>query len=348
MRILILGNNYSSKKFYKLFEQNQEDIIFSNIPNTKNFIDFSNIQDIIDFCEANEINFVLITDEDFINSGLQEILTEENITAFAPSIEAISITTSKASAKKFMYKNKIQTPKFAIMEKMPIALDYIKNSPNVLAIKPDYHNDFETTNFCETFSQGEKIVQNLFSTGNKKIILEDYIEGKNFSAWIISDGYNAKIIGTSAKYQNDIALFEPDFITDGLKQIIQNDFVMPTIQNLSAQDEEYIGILGFDFILTYDNQLFLVGYNSFFDDINVDFFTQGFELNWIQVFESCIIGDVFLKYNFEPKNEYMLTIRHNNKINFVNSKTKNSLINYLEELNYDTNLYKEAQKIWKY
>lgn len=347
MQILILGNTYSSQKFFELFEKNKQNIIFSNIPNC-NYVNFDNVFEILEFCQANEIKLVLLNDEELINQGLQELLSSNDITAFSPSIEAIGLTTSKANAKKFMYKNKIQTPKFAIIEKPLVGLDYIKNQTNVLAIKPDFHSSYETTNFCETFSQGQKIIQDLFSTGNKKIIIEDYIEGKNFSVWTISDGYKAKIIGTSAKYQNEIALFEPEFITDELKEIIQNDFIQPTLDALSMQDEEYIGILGFDFILTYDNQLFLVGYNSFFDDINVDFFTQGIDIDWENVFESCIAGDIFIKYDFKFIKDYMLTLRRNNEINLITAKTKQNLRKYIEELDYDINLYDEAQKVWKY
>ena len=164
----------------------------------------------------------------------------------------------------------------------------------------------------------------------------------------ISDGFSAKIIGTSVKYQDEIAFFEPEFITNELKEKILNTAIMPTINALSAQDEEYIGILGFDFILTYNNELFLVGYNNFFDDINVNFFTKGYDINWVEVFDSCIIGDVFLKYQFIPKNEYMLSIRNNNKIEFISAKTLGNLEKYIKELGYDTKLYKEAMKIWKY
>ena len=348
MRILILGNNYASEEFYNLFCEDEQNIVFSDIPTTKNYIEFENINDILEFCNVNNINLVLINNEEYIDSGLQELLTNENISAFSPSIEAISITNSKANAKKFMYKNKIQTPKFAIMEKTQLALEYIKNSPIPLAIRPDYSSKMETVKFCETYNQGQKIVNDLFLTGNKKIIIEDYIEGKNISVWTISDGFSAKIIGTSVKYQDEIALFEPDFITEELKERFLNSAIIPTINALSTQDEEYIGILGFDFILTYDNELFLVGYNNFFDDINVNFFTKGYDINWLDVFESCIVGDVFLKYQFIPKNEYMLSIRNNEKIEFICAKTQNNLEKYIKELGYDIKLYKEANKIWKY
>ena len=348
MRILILGKDYSAKNFYNLFKKNKENIVFSNISNLENHIEFNKQEDILDFCEANEINLVLITDIDLINEGIQEAISAINISAFAPSIDAISLCSSKSYAKKFMYKNKILTPKFFVAEKPQLALDYFKTLNTPQALKPDSNTYQECPKFCETQKQIQECANSFFASGNKRIILEDYIEGKNISYWVLSNGYSAKIIGSSVKYQNNIALFEPDFIDENLKEKIFNETIMPTISTLSNQEEEYIGILGFDFILDKNNNAYLIGYNHFFDDINVDFYTKGFDVDWAQIFDSTLIGDVFQKYEIKPKNEYMITIRQNEKIHFISAKTKNNLEKYLQELCFDLKEYYEAKKIWKY
>lgn len=348
MRILILGKDYSAKSFFNLFKKNKENIVFSNISNLENYIEFNNTKDIIDFCEANEINLVLITDIDLINEGIQEAISSINISAFSPSIEAITICSSKSCAKKFMHKNKILTPKFFIAEKAQSALDYFKTANTIQALKPDTNSYQECLQFCETQNQAQKVANELFSSGNKKVILEDYIEGKNISVWVLSDGYSAKIIGTSAKYQNNIALFDPDFINEELKEKLFYEAIMPTISSLSSQDEEYIGILGFDFILNRNQEAYLIGYNHFFDDLNVDFYTKGFDVDWGEIFDSTLVGDVFQKFEIKPKDDYMLTIRQNEKIHFISSKTKNNLEKYLEELDFDLKEYYEAKKVWKY
>lgn len=348
MRILILGKNYPAIQFVKLFSKNKENIVFTDAKGFPFSVEFSSIEDIVEFTKANEINLVVIIDEEYIDSGLGELITSMNITVFAPTSDAILLSSSKISAKKFMYKNKIQTPKFQIAEKPQQALEYVKSNPMPLVFKPDNHNFLETAHFAETQNEAIKTINNLFNNGNKKILIEDYIEGKNLSVWTISDGYSAKIIGTSAKYQNDIAYFEPDFLTDKIRYDIQNNFINPTIEALSNTDEIYVGILGFDFILTYDDEPFLVNYNSFFDDINVDFYTQGFDLKWEEVFESVITGDVFLKYDFKPKSKYMLTLRQDDEINFIITNTKTNLKRYLNDLDYDLEELNEAKSIWRY
>ncbi len=348
MRILILGKNHSAKAFYELFKKDKNNIVFSTLLDTDFCIDFKEINDIVDFCEANDINLVLIIDEDYINSGLQEILSSKNISAFSPSIEAIGISASKSAAKRFMYKNKIRTPKFLVAEKPQIAVEYFKQANTIQVIKPDNHSYQECSLACETLGAAQKIIADFFNSGNKKILMEDYVEGKNISIWVLSDGYSAKIIGKSVKYHNDVAYFNPEFIDEELENKIYNEMIMPTIRALSNQDEEYIGILGFDIILTYDNDFYLLSYNSFFDDINVDFYTKGYDINWAEVFDSVIVGDVFLKYQFKPKDEYMMTIRQNEKIEFLSAKTKTNLKRYLKELEFNTTELEEAQRRWKF
>jgi len=345
MRILILGNNYSAQSFFELFNKDKNNIVFTTMQNI-NYVNFSNLSDIEDFIEANEINFVLITDEEYINFDICEFVSSKNITVFAPGYDAVLISSSKSVAKRFMYKNKIPTAKFQIFEKPALALDYVKALENPVAIKPDKHNSMECTKFAETFNQAQKIINNLFQSGNEKIIIEDYIEGKNIEIFVLSDGFKFQILGISAKYQNNIAYFEPEFLNSETVEKIIQEVINPTIDNLQFQGDEYIGILGFDIILKSDNSFYLVGYNSFFDDIDVDFYTKGFNVNWLEIFESTIVGDVFSKYEINPLNEYMLSIRQNDKINFISAKTKGNLELYLNEL-YDTKEYNEAQKIWK-
>lgn len=348
MRILILGNNYSALSFLKLFEKDKNNLVFSTIRTAKNYINYSTANDIIEFCEANDINFVLITDKNYIDLNLEEYLLEKNISVFSPTQEASEICVSKAYAKKFIYKNKIKTPKFMVFEKPHLAIEYFNSTSTPQAIKPENNSHQECTQFCETYSQAQKIVNNLFFTGNKKIIIEDYIEGKNINVFTISNGYEARIIGTSTKYQDDIAFFEPDFIDENLKNEIQNTIIDPTIKALLRQENEYIGVLGFNIILTSNNELYLIGYKNFFDDLNVDFYTKNANIDWLKVFNDCISGDIFLKHEFKSNNDYMLILRENEEINFISAKTKNNLKRYLKELNHDTNLYNEAEKLWKY
>ncbi len=346
MRILILGNNYSTKVFFDLFSKNKDDIVFCDNPNCTNAVFFNDFTDIIEFCSANIIDFVLIIDNNYIIQGLGELLSSKNISVFSPDKDAALITTSKFEAKKFAYKNRIKTPKFTIAQNPKQALDYIKAS-TVVAIKPDIATALEGTKFIETYSYGLKIINELFQGGNERVLLEDYIEGKSFTIWTLTDGYSAKIIGVNATYGDSISLFNPDFINEETKEKIINSIVNPTINALVEKNNEYIGVLGFDCIIDRYSNIYLLSYKNFFDDHSVNYFPEAYDFSWIDVFNSIVLGDVFLKYKFNPQTLYALTIKQGDSIDFITAKTKNALEKKLIELDYELDEFYEAKKKWK-
>ena len=348
MRILILGNNYTGKALGEHLKKDSKNIVFSNYDNYNLEINFSNFDDIIEFSKANEINLVIPTEQNYISDNLGNALNELNITYFAPMEEPYEICKYKSSARKFSYKSKIPTPKFFIAEKLQLALEYLKTANYPIAIHPDIKTYRECVKFAETFGQAQAYINDFFKNGNKKIVIENYIDGKNIIFWAISDGYKTKIIGTSADYQNEVSYFNPDFITEEDIEKVSKTIIEPAILNLSLENTEYVGIIGFDTILTRNGNFYLTGYKNFFDDLNIDFFLNGFDLNWTDIFESIIKGDIFLKYDFDLKTNYMLTLRQQEEIEFISVNSKINLERYIEKLELDDKEFYEAKKVWKY
>lgn len=347
MRILVLGTNYAALKFFELFQRNKENDVFSMFSYCKNYMSFKTNQDILDFCVANDINLVLSTEEKFATSYLTEELNQNNIAVFSPDIEAIEIVSSKVFAYRFMHKNFIPTPKYFIAEKLSPAIDFIKTTNLPVAIKPDNHSYQEGTLFCQTLKEANELIEKFFSTGNRKVILQDFVEGKNIEVWTISDGYQAKIIAITAKYQNNIAYLKPNMIAQELKSQIQETIINPTIKALASDEREYVGILGFDIIIDRNNTPYLIGYNDFFDDLSVEFMTDNKIYNWEKIFISTIEGSIFLENNLPENEYYMMTIRDREKINFIKAKTKTNLLRIIDEMEYDNKELDEAKTLWQ-
>ena len=236
MRILILGSDYSARKFFNL-ANNEKNIVFSCVKDC-NYIEFENFKDIFDFIEANEINFVLILDEKYISNDLIKELVDMNVSVLSASEENIELLKSKSNLKRFIYKNKILTPKFQIFEKPQSAIDFVYSTHQAYAIKPDNSSYQECVQFAKSRTQAQKIINKFFENGNKKILIEDYIEGKNVCFWALSNGYSAKIIGTCAKYQDNLSYFEPEFIDEKFNDIVDfselKDFLDVPVKNFSS------------------------------------------------------------------------------------------------------------------
>lgn len=344
MRILVLGNNFAARKFIEHFEINPLNIVFSTIDGLKSYISLNSIDDIVDFSSANDINLVVVTNNQYYETDeLQQKLNDAQISYFAPDFNSVDIILSKVYAKRFMYKNKIPTPRFSIFEKPQSALEYLRNNKGTFVLKADCEGENETCQFVETYLQAQNAINEFFANDNKKIVIEDYIEGKSATIWAISDGYSVQIIGTSAKCDGKIALFEPDFINDSLREKILNEALIPTIDCLVTQECEYVGILGLEVILTSRYDFQALGYKSFFDDLNAEFFTRCYDVHWEDVFESILKGDIFLKYNFQRNENCALTMVKDNDFKFFRTKIRANLKKFIKNEDLDLNLYKKVK-----
>ena len=249
MKILFIGNNHATCVFSKKFAEYEQAEIYSttNVEGVNfvdiNYLDFDNL---LEFVKNNKIELVIISDYRALESDFSEKLKSEGIGVFAPDYEINRITSDKARAKKFLYRNKIETSPFTITEKPQNAYEYIKNASYPICIKPNEHNELQSTVICETYKEANSALTKFFENDFPTLIFENFIEGQEFSAYIITDGFNAKLLNfvttkNSRWAKSGISFGDEEFIKK-----ITNEYINPLMMALS-NDGEYIGIMGSDF-----------------------------------------------------------------------------------------------------
>ena len=99
-------------------------------------LDTSNHQEVMQFCEENNIDMVIIGPEAPLADGLSDTLMSHSIACFGPSKQAAQIESSKAFAKAFMDRNGIPTAKWANFTDPDEAIKHIQNAPyDALVVK---------------------------------------------------------------------------------------------------------------------------------------------------------------------------------------------------------------------
>lgn len=308
MRILVIGNAKSSEILVNFLSSDKKLLVFATKENTKGNptnINPDNIEELKEFALANEINLTIVADPAFFHLDYLSVFNENNLAILIPDIETLKITTSKCFGKKFMYRNKILTPKFSFFERPNLAVDYVKNVQFPIVIKPDSHCATESAYIAETFGSARRQIEKLFQTDNKKVLIEDYIYGKEITFYILTDGFNAILLDFIKTYENKLAV--KGFYDKTLEAKIYQEIIQPTISNLAEAGNEYIGILGFDIIITPENKAYLIEYNSFFKDLDTELMLRGTDENWAEIFMDAIVGTLQDKFvsPFEiKKNDY--------------------------------------------
>ncbi len=354
MRILTIGNSKNIEILTNFLAQNKDFLVFTTLENTEanaTGIRPENIDELRDFALANEINLTIAAGDTLPDIDYLTVFGENNLAILTPDREALKIASSKAFGKKFIYKNKIQTPRFAFFEKPNLAIEHIKTAQYPIIIKPDGHSDTETAYIAETFSAAKKQAEKLFQRGNSKVLTEEYIYGKEASIYVLSDGFKPIILGSCANFQNEISILNPSFLDKNLEEKIYNEIIFPTISGLAREEAEYTGVLGFDVIITPKKEVYLIEYNSFFKDIDCEIILKGNAENWAKLFMDAIIGT--LQDNFETpfsikkEDEYFGAFRLDNEIISDSAKTLRALKNKLFAEGLDENMFSEAEKIWR-
>jgi len=214
-----------------------------------------------------------------------------------------------------------------------MAIDWARGANYPLVIKPDEHSNTYSTTFSETFSSAKKVIGDFFNCDTKGIVIENFVSGRGFSAYFITDGFNAFLLDFVETENNRFASLGAGFLDDEKRARVV-EIASQTIGALAKTENNYVGILGMDFILGDDNVLYALEYNPFFDALDVELFLGAFDINWAKLFESAVLGT--LKDEFSAIKKYdgnfATQIDEKGEVHFAKGRTLNEAReNLLEE-----------------
>lgn len=302
-----------------------------------------NVQELLEFALENAIDMTVASSEIAIKNDIATVFQQNNQMIFAPTKESANICLYKSTGKKFMYKNRIPCSKFGIFDKPSLAIDYIKKSNMPVVIKTDERID-KGVLVCNSFSVGASFIENLFEHEEKKVIIEDYALGHEFSFYVITDGYHALPLGSVATYKYElegngglstpgVGAFAPDYkVSQQVEQKIMQQIIYPALNSLAHSHTPYVGILGVDLIMDENEQLFSLKFNSFLQVPDAQVILALLNENIYNLFEACIVGSFADDYNY-------IDIEDKSAISCVlSSMSEDRLISGLDKVDENTQL----------
>lgn len=318
MQILIIGKSANANALaQKIKETQPEDIIFIAPGNqavgafaTCIDIQPNNIDELVDFAQANEINITIICDDEAIEEGITDAFNEAGLMVFGPEKESARFATSKAVGKRFMYKLKMPTPKFGIFDKESSAREYIKNATYPIFIKSERHEAGENNHLCLSEREANNILNKLFSIDSPKVIIENYISGREFSFYAVTDGYNALPICSVVPYKyssekdggsitKGVGAYAPaSFADEEITCQILDTVIYPALNEIEKNASPYVGIIGVDLILDNNNNLQVIEFNTFFNEPDAECILELLNENIVQVFRACTVGSLADDYDY--------------------------------------------------
>lgn len=258
--------------------------------------------ELLEFALQNNIDLTVVSSEKAIKADIAGFFADNGQLVFGPTAQSAEMCTCKSFGKKFMYKLRIPTAKFGIFEKSNLALDYARNCQMPIVVKTDEHRNINGTLICSSYSIAKSFIEEAFLRGEQRIIIEDYIYGHEFSFYVVTDGYNALPLSAVANYKfsldgdgglltSGMGCYAPDYkISKENEAFIMNEIIFPTLNDLAQKGTPYVGILGLDAVLTPNNEVVALEYNTSLQEHDCQGVLSLMDENLFYLIQACAMG----------------------------------------------------------
>lgn len=259
---------------------------------------------IIEFCQQNGIDRVLVAPDDPLAQGLVDELEEAGIRAFGPTRAAARIESSKAFAKSLMQRYHIPTADYQVFHTMPDALTALQNRPYPVVVKADGLALGKGVIIAHNLEEAEKAVRlmmedHAFGKAGGTILLESFLTGPELTVLAFTDGYTVKPMATSRDHKRALdgdqglntggmgAISPGADLTAEQLQEMQDRIFQPTIDALRAEGCLFKGVIYFGLMLTPDGPK-VIEYNARFGDPEAQAILPRLETDLVDIMEAVL------------------------------------------------------------
>lgn len=274
---------------------------------------------IVTFLKAHaNIGMTVVAPDDPLAAGLVDRLEAEGFRAFGPNKAAAIIEGSKAFSKELMVKYGIPTAAYEEFTDYNLACEYVKKSDYPLVVKADGLALGKGVIICNNADDAltalkDMMIDAKFSSAGNKVIVEEFLVGKEVSILSFTDGKTIVPMVSSQDHKraldNDMGLntggmgtFSPSKIyTDELAKEVYDTVIVPTMNAMNAENRKFKGVLYFGLMLT-DKGIKVLEYNARFGDPETQVVLPRLKTDLLEIF-SAIIDERLDEVNIEWNND---------------------------------------------
>ncbi|MDH5488890.1 MAG: phosphoribosylamine--glycine ligase [Rhodospirillaceae bacterium] len=290
MRVLVVGGGgrehslcwaiSRSKKCNKLYAAPGN----AGIAQVAECVDIATMDDeaIINFCNAEKIDFVVIGPEAPLVAGLVDDLARAGIKSFGPNGVAAQIEGSKGFMKDLLAKYGIPTAAYGRFDEPDAAKEYIMRLEEKVVVKADGLAAGKGVILCHNKNEAYAAIDHLmteraFGIAGDEVLVEEFMEGEEVSFFALVDGNNAVPLASAqdhkAAFDGDtgpntggMGAYSPAPVVDGAMEAkIMETIITPTINAMVEEGCPFRGVLFAGLMLTKDGPKVLE-FNARFGD----------------------------------------------------------------------------------
>ena len=244
-------------------------------------IDAMDIDRLVSFAKAKQIDFAVIGPEAPLTAGLADRFEAAGIKALGPSAKGAQLEASKGFVKDLCAEHGIPTAKFRRCKDAASAKAFAATLGVPVVIKADGLAQGKGVVIAATADEANAAIDSMFGgafgTAGNEVVVEEFLEGEEASFIVLTDGRHVLPLagaqdhkrvhdGDEGPNTGGMGAYSPaSVLTPEIQQKVLDRIVRPTIDAMRARGTPYQGVL-YAGLMIKDGEPKLIEYNCRFGD----------------------------------------------------------------------------------
>lgn len=237
-------------------------------------------QKILNLCIKNKVDVVDVAQDDAVAAGVTDILIKNKLRVFGPTKAAGQIEWDKSWSKNFMKKYKIPTAKFSVFKNQSAGTSFIKKQKDSKwYVKASGLAAGKGAIFAANNQEAINAISQMknFGKSGETFIIEEYLEGEEFSSFAAVNGKSFIILGHAQDHKTvydrnlgpntgGMGCSSPPLVITPQIEMQVNDIFKKTVDSLAKLKRPYVGILYLGGIIDSKGKIKVIEFNARWGD----------------------------------------------------------------------------------
>ncbi len=260
---------------------------------------------VVEFAKSHNIDLVVVGPEAGLAAGMVDALKEEGIKAFGPTKAAAQIESSKEFAKDLMKKYNIPTAGYEVFDDYDKAVDYVSKNSFPTVIKYDGLAAGKGVVIALNLEEAKQALKDMLvddKFGSASVVIEEYLEGPEFSFMCFCDRENVYRMEISQDhkraYDGDLGpntggmgAYSPvPIISKEDLDYAYDNIMVPTAKAMVLEGVPFKGVL-YGGLMKTKNGIKVIEFNSRFGDPETEVVLPRLESDIVDIFLNIVDGN---------------------------------------------------------
>ena len=260
---------------------------------------------VANFCQSNDVPFVVVGPEQPLVDGIADALRAADIKVFGPSAAAAQLEGSKHFTHQLCDEMNVPAAKYQQFDALEPALAYLKEQGAPIVVKADGLAAGKGVTVAETLEQAEAAVRDCFDgafgESGASVVIEECMIGEEASLFALSDGKNVVLLPSAQDHKRafdgdkgpntgGMGAYTPaPVMTDEMLERTRKEIIEPSIKGLAARGTPFSGVLFAGLMITEEGPK-LIEYNVRFGDPECQVLMLRLQSDIVELLLACADG----------------------------------------------------------